>query len=344
MSSPGRRGIRQAVVCLLALVQSAVLSCGHRLPPPGGPEDEEGPILVETQPAQSAVGVDPASAIAIVFDEDLDAETAEKAVILSPAHEELEVNASGERLELQPEGGLFPNTTYQVTVKSSLLDERGNSFEAPFTFYFSTGDSLDTGLILGKVTYRGKGAAGAYVKASTLPDSIRYIVQADSAGKYRLAQLPRRNYSLHAFLDQNNDAKYRFAVEPFADARAEVAAEPVQLDFELAVIDTSPPVLEAVEPRDSTAILLVFDDPMKRVEGGIPVTSFHLTPERDSTVVVGIASAANDTLQPEAIVVTTERSLIEGGRYWIAVRDIVNESGLPVRPAEGRQKFAFYLR
>jgi hypothetical protein len=335
--------LARSAVFILFLGPAAFFSCGQRLPPPGGPEDEDGPVLLETSPAQSAVNVDLTSMIRIVFDEDLDTETAKTAVLLSPAHEELEVKAKGETVEIQPEGDLFPRSTYQVTVKSTLEDERGNNFEGPFTFYFSTGDSLDSGLISGKVKYRGKGVAGAYVTASALPESIRYVVQADTSGKYRLAQLPRGSFSLLSFLDQNNDGKYRFAVEPVAQAEAEVGAELVKIDFDLAVSDTSPPVLESVEPRDSTSFLLVFDDPMMRVEGGIPAASFRLFPEEDSTVVVEITAADVDSVKPETILVVTGSPLAEGGRYWIALSGLTNESGLPGRPIENRKKFTFYL-
>lgn len=316
-------------------------SCGHRLPPPGGPEDTEGPVLLETVPAQNAVGVELSSKIRIVFGEDLDSETVRKAVMLSPEHEELEAKGKGEVVELSPRGDLFPLTTYQVTVKSTLLDERGNSFAGPFTFYFSTGDSLDTGLIQGKVAYRGKGAAGAYVTASALPESIRYSVQADTTGKYRLAHLPRREFSLMAFLDQNNDGEYRFAVEPVAYAGALVGTEPVKLDFDLAVIDTSPPVLQSVEAADSSTIRLVFDDPMERLPTPIPATSVELSPEEDTTLVVPIASVEGDTAQPEAILVRTESPLADGIRYRITVTGLKNESGLPVGQPGNRMKFTF---
>ena len=331
-----------AMTALVAAV--VVVSCGNRLPPPGGPEDKEAPVFQESVPVQGEVGVDTSVRISILFDEKIDKESAEKVIRLSPAHEGIEVKVKGERVELRPEGNLFENTTYQVTIGNRLLDQRGNSFAGPYTFYFSTGDQLDHGLIHGTVKYRDKAAGGAYVTAHTLPESVSYVVQADTSGKYRLAHLPVKSYSLFSFLDQNGNGKYRFAVEPMDEKKVEIFEKPLEVDFDIAVIDTSPPVFESVEPLDSTTLKLIFDDPM-RVEPGLASPSnYRLFPERDSTAVVPLGSIQPDTSAIEVIILGTAAPLEDGVRYWIELVGVENESGLAGRPSGSRQKFVFYDR
>jgi len=339
-----RRDIGSAALLTTVMVAAVAVSCGNRLPPPGGPEDKEGPVLEECVPGQNEVGVDTGSRVSILFDENLDRESAGKAITLSPAHEEIRLNVKGGRIELEPEGDLFERTTYQVTIGNTLLDQRGNRFAGPYTFYFSTGDTMDTGLISGTVTYRGKGAGGAYVMASALPESVNYTAQADSSGQYRLAHLPGGSFFLFSFLDQNGDGKFRFAVEPKDEKRVEILTEPLEVDFVVVVSDTSPPVLESVEPLDSTTLRLVFDDPMRIESGVASPENFRVFPEKDSTVVVPLGSIEPDTSAVEVMLLGTAAPLEDGERYWIMLTGVVNESGLTGRPSENRQKFVFYRR
>jgi hypothetical protein len=327
---------------LLVLVYILLVSCGYRLPPPGGPEDKDSPALQETVPARGETGVDLETKIQIIFDEGVDKESAEKSILLSPEHEKVKMSVKGEKVELRPEEGLFPGTTYQVTLSNSLVDQRGNNFKGPYTFYFSTGDSLDSGLIQGKVSYRGRGANGAYVVASALPESISYYVQADTSGKYSLAKLPLKRFHMLSFLDQNGDGKYRFAVEPVDKKYVEVLEETVEIDFNLVVIDTSPPILQSVEPVDSTTLRLVFDDPMKVEAVEVSPGSFVVYPEKDSTAIVPFGSVEIDTSNIEVIIMKTAVPLQDGERYWIVLTSPVNEGGLYGRPEDNRKKFTYY--
>ncbi|MFQ6103926.1 MAG: Ig-like domain-containing protein [Candidatus Glassbacteria bacterium] len=340
MTGPSERASR--VLYILIAISIPLVTCGHRLPPPGGPEDKEPPVLIETIPGPEETGVDLSTKIQILFDENVDEESAVRAVLLSPVHEKVKLKVKGKRVELWPEDGLFPSTTYQVTVGRNLLDRRGNGFMGPVTFYFSTGDSLDTGIIRGNVRYRGKPAKGAFVIANTLPDSISYHVQADTSGKYRMAHLPMTRFSVRAFLDQNGDGKYRYAVEPIDEKETEVSDELVVVDFDLMVQDTSPPVLQSVEPVDSITLKLIFDDPMRFETVRKSPEGFSLFPEKDSTTVIPLVSAERDSADAKIIVLETKIPLDDGQRYWIELTGIVNESGLYGRPLSNRKKFTFY--
>ncbi|GEM_PF-4514397 len=338
------RGYTSIFLFISSLIFYSLLSCGNRLPPPGGPEDKAPPIIVESSPSLGDVGVGTAEKVSIVFDEKVDSESALKAIRLSPEHKDLKISVKGEKVELRPEDGLLPSTTYQVTVSNRLADERGNNFAGPFTFYFSTGDGLDKGLIRGKVDFRDKRARGAYVVAQALPESVSYFVQADSSGKYRLDHLPQKGFFLRSYLDQNGDEKYRFAVEPVDEQEVILLDEPLKIDFNLMVIDTSPPVLQSVEPVDSVMIKLIFDDPMHIETETLSAGAFQLFNEKDSTMMVPVVSADLDTTNTTTIFMRVSSPLEDGERYWLRLSGLKNERGLIGKPPDNMKKFTYYGR
>jgi hypothetical protein len=55
---------------------------------------------------------------------------------------------------LIPEDGLRPNTTYLISVSSSIEDAHGVPMEGTFVTGFSTGRSLDAGEISGRIGWK----------------------------------------------------------------------------------------------------------------------------------------------------------------------------------------------
>lgn len=178
--------------------------------------------------------------------------------------------------------------------------------------------------------------------ANTLPDSIRYHAQADSSGRYLLAHLPEKRFSLRSFLDQNGDGSYRFAVEPVAHREIDTLTESITVDFELAVVDTSPPVLESVEAPDSMTVRLVFDDALGFWAEGFPAENITLYPETDPGRTIPIRSAEVDTAAVTVLVVRTAVPLKDATRYIVEAEGVVNEAGLPGKAADTRKRFTFY--
>jgi hypothetical protein len=149
---------------------------------------------------------------------------------------------------------------------------------------FSTGPTIPTGRITGTAFdwVAERPAARALIQGVT-PDSVLYLAQSDSAGRFTLGPLPPGSYLVRAIIDQNgNRALDRN--EAFDTARVEV---PQRTPLELLTVqrDTLPPRILSVTPTDSVSLRVTFDrflDPAQPPA----VDAFRLAAADSSTIPV----------------------------------------------------------
>jgi len=219
----------------MALLAAAFLlsACGHRLPPPGGPEDETAPRIVVRSPAPGAVGVDRNIPIRIGFDEDMKFLRRPGSVRLAPRIEPLNVRYTWDSVEIRPEGGLPPDCTVCVHFVEIPADLRGNRPETPPDFCFSTGDSIHAARMTGRVD-PPEGATGKIVvEAVHLPDSLRYRPDVDAGGAWRLEHLPRGRWRIRAFLDARRDGRYDPPGDPGLEVWRALEGDSLRVDLEI---------------------------------------------------------------------------------------------------------------
>jgi hypothetical protein len=205
-ASRGRGPRARPVIALAAGLLLA--ACGHRLPPPGGPEDETPPRITTRIPAPGSVGVDRNITIRIGFDEDMKFQRRPGAVRLVPAHEPLRVRYGWDSVEIRPEGGLAPDCTICVRFERTPTDLRDNPLEETPDFCFGTGDSLHTARLSGTVGVPGSLTGEVVLEAVHLPDSLRYRATVDAEGAWTLDHLPRGRWRVRAFVDTRRDGLY----------------------------------------------------------------------------------------------------------------------------------------
>lgn len=228
-------GIGRIVPLAAALM---LLACGHRLPPPGGPEDETPPRVVSRFPAPDAVGVDRNIPIRVGFDEDMKFQRRTGSIRLLPVIEPLNLRYAWDSVEIRPEGSLPPDCTVCVHFVEIPTDLRGNRPTGPLDFCFSTGDSSRTGRMSGTVDAPEGKTGSVVLEAMHLPDSLRYRPDVDAGGAWSLGHLPRGRWRIRAFLDTRRDGRY----DPPGDLGLEVArvleGDSLRVDLEI------PPSLE----------------------------------------------------------------------------------------------------
>jgi hypothetical protein len=260
----------------------AVAACASPGMPPGGPPDAELPVLVRMLPDSNAVNVR-VPAVVLRFNEVVSERSSATAaagrgpttpgaaasmgggsagaaglaglLVLSPSDGRDEVIWRREALELRPRRGFRPNTAYRVTLLPGLADLRGNRVTEPFSFVFSTGGAIPTGVISGVVFdwTTGKPAANALVEVFIAPDSsFRWSARADSLGQFRIGELTPGTYELRTWVDANNDRRVSF--REISDTAQVTLADTASRELYAYVRDTVPARLEAVELLDSTAI------------------------------------------------------------------------------------------
>ncbi len=209
-------------IALAAL--TALAGCAKSGPPPGGPIDEDPPWVVSTEPLGGAVDVSVDSGVFVLFSEEMDRASVERAIDITPETTLRRAGWRGPRLEIRTAGELSDSTTYVVTLGDGIRDYHGVAMDAAVAFAFSTGSAIDDCAVTGVVTADGEPAVGATVwgcAASPKPDSLGVIsrcgasVTTASGGAFAIGYLnPARSpYSLIAFLDSDGDGAYSPAEE-----------------------------------------------------------------------------------------------------------------------------------
>ena len=289
-----RRGLSAGV--LLA----GSLACASASPPPGGPEDREPPRLVALTPDSNAVNVRERN-VTFRFDETINdrgggAQELDRYFLVSPSDGNPRVSWHRSRIDVRPRNGFRANTAYTITLLPGLTDLRGNSTRAGTSVVFSTGATIPPDRIDGVVFdwIAERPAARALIEAIT-PDSVRYLAQSDSVGRFTVGPLPPGSYLVRAIIDANSNRALDRS-EPFDTARV-VAPQAGGLELRTIARDTLPARISSVAVSDSLSLRVTFDrylDP----DQPPPATAFRLVAS-DSTVIPVLAALSPRAEQAE---------------------------------------------
>ncbi|MGH7602072.1 MAG: Ig-like domain-containing protein, partial [bacterium] len=164
--------------CTAALM--ILSACAREGFPPGGPEDRTPPQLVETAPAKNATRVPLSAHLEFTFSEKIDHASFEQALFISPApaqdeDKKLRFRWRGLRVEVIFPDSLRRERTHVVTLGTDVRDLRNNRLANAFSLAFSTGDSIDTGEINGKIFHEKPAGVLilAYLLEATVGDSAQ---------------------------------------------------------------------------------------------------------------------------------------------------------------------------
>lgn len=218
--------ISTALLVAAALVQS----CAVIRPPEGGPSDTTGPEIVAFSPAQRTVNFSETT-ITLEFSEYVNKSAVAQNLFISPPAA-TELGWSGRELEIAFTEPLAPNTSYAVTLGTELTDLRNNKPTQAFTLIFSTGATIDSGIIRGEIF--SPHPEGTYLflypLAGVNPDTLnpshtkpKYFTQAGTNGKFEFAALADGLYRLLAVRDEFKNRLYDAGVDGFGAPWGEAA-------------------------------------------------------------------------------------------------------------------------
>jgi len=259
------------------LIMSILASgCAKQGFPPGGPLDDVPPEVISTWPRPNSVSVDVTSPIWVEFSEVMDRRSTEPSIFISPNPSgELRIKWGRRKAKLKLPGGLRDGTTYVVTIGANASDLHGNRLGSSYSFAFSTGDSINTGRIKGRVIDNLSGASGAQVWAYVVSDGRAapdpssgvpdYVTQSDGSGYYGFSYLSHAEYRLLSFRDRDRNGVYTPGRDPIGVCSGDVSLgagrDSVTLsDIVLAIRDTTPPSLVEVKPTDGSHLSLRFNE------------------------------------------------------------------------------------
>ena len=214
----GRAYSPAPALALLALALALVSGCARVGLPPGGPKDTTPPEVVATVPENGTTGAEHDTEIRIEFSEEMNCVSVEHGFSIVPDLKLRNLIWDGATLVARPVAELPDSTTFVVEVAQSAKDYHEVAIEAPFVLMFSTGGTLDTGVISGAVSVAGAAVPGATVwacRGSVTTDSglireCRYAAVTDTDGAFRLVGVAasERPYILLAFVDSDEDNVY----------------------------------------------------------------------------------------------------------------------------------------
>jgi hypothetical protein len=239
-----------------------VAACASAGPPPGGAEDHEPPRLVRVTPDTNAVNVG-AKVATFYFDETIndrgtDAQDVTNMFLVSPSDGTPKVSYHRSRIDVRPRHGFRPNTAYTITLLPGLSDLRSNTMKTGFSVVFSTGPTIPTLRIAGTAFdwVAGTPVPRALIEA-TSPDSVVYLAQSDSLGRFSVGPLNPGSYLVRMTVDQNQNHRADRG-ESFDTLRV-VAPHPAPVELLAASRDTLPARIGSVSVVDSTSLRVGFD-------------------------------------------------------------------------------------
>lgn len=192
------------------------LSCAHQVGPPGGPKDTVPPQIVRAIPESGTLNHPVKKKIVLYFSEWVDIRNVKKSITVFPTLADgFKVTVGGKRVEIAPKKAFAESTTYHMGINTILTDLHGVSVGTPFKFFFSTGSTIDSGVITGCVIDAGKKEIQPKVALFRCEnDSVSdtaflelpsYLIQTDSSGFFQFDHIRKGGYILLAFHDEDND-------------------------------------------------------------------------------------------------------------------------------------------
>lgn len=200
---------------LLALFLVACANPGSG--PDGGAYDETPPRILSMSPTLGQQNAK-AKRISITFDEYIKVENiTEKVTVSPPQVNQPEINVSGKHITVVLQDSLLPNTTYTVDFSDAISDNNEGNPLGNFTYYFSTGESVDTLQVSGHVLSAndlepikgilvGLQPAGNDSAFTTRP--FLRTARTDGNGRFSIKGVAPGEYDIYALNDIDGDFKF----------------------------------------------------------------------------------------------------------------------------------------
>ncbi|MCJ7468458.1 MAG: Ig-like domain-containing protein [Maribacter sp.] len=201
----------------LIFIVAALMQCGRRGTPTGGPKDLVPPTLVKAEPENMTLNFK-AKKIRLYFDEYIKLEDIQNQLIVSPplkyTPQITPQGGANKFVEIIIKDTLKPNTTYTFNFGQSIVDNNEGNPASFFTYVFSTGDYIDSLTVAGVIKDAFERKADNFISIllyeidSTYTDSTlyqrppNYITNTlDSAVLFTLKNLKAGQYTIFGLKD-----------------------------------------------------------------------------------------------------------------------------------------------
>jgi hypothetical protein len=322
---------------LTVILSILMMGCAGISPPAGGPPDTVPPTILGTYPTQNATRVE-TKKITLEFSEYVDRNSVQDAIFISPYIGSLEYSWSGTEVDIVFSDSLRAHTTYVVTVGTDVIDiNNQNRMAQSYTLAFSTGDSIDHGIVAGKIfdakpegilifAYRLEGLTSDTLNpAHTHPD---FITQSGKGGYFSLQNIPDGPYRLIAVRDEFRNFLYDAGIDeygiPFKDIRLDQQHRLIgDIFLRMTKEDTARIALLFVQAKDNRHIMLRFNKAIRR--SGIVTGAFGIIDSLSGDSVI-VRDWFAQPRQFSSLYLVTD-TLRPGAKYNVGVSALAAEDG-----------------
>lgn len=193
--------------------------------PSGGVKDTLPPVLIKSNPINKSLNFRE-NKITLTFDEFIDLQELQSNVLISPLQKTNPVISSNLRtVTIKLKDTLRPNTTYSINFGDAVRDVNEGNILKNFTYLFSTGNTIDSLTLNGKVIIAETGMVDSTLIVMLYRDTddsavnkIKpdYITRLRGNGTFTFENLPSGNFKLYALKDGDGGKTYNSKIEPFA--------------------------------------------------------------------------------------------------------------------------------
>jgi uncharacterized protein (DUF2141 family) len=219
-------------ILLLAVAASLITGCAQISAPTGGPRDSLPPTLVSSKPVLNSTNIT-GNKITLTFNEYIEVKDAFNNVLVSPLPKSIpSIDYKLRTVTIKLKDTLIPNTTYSINFGNAIVDiNEGNPYK-DFTFVFSTGSTIDTLSLSGKVILAETGKTDSTIVAmlyrNAADSSVEkrkpdYISRLNGEGKFTFSNLPAGSFKLYALKDGDGSKTYNTKTEIFAFAEKNIS-------------------------------------------------------------------------------------------------------------------------
>ena len=210
--------------------------CANPIAPSGGPKDTLAPVLVQVTPKDSSRSFN-ANKIVFTFNEYVDLQNIQENLLVSPTPKVNPIVESKLRtVTVKIKDTLEPNTTYVINFGNAIKDINEGNVVRNFSYVFSTGHSIDSLELHGRVIVAQTGKPDSTLivmlhrkddDSAVIKERPRYMARLDSSGNFSFHHLPPGTFSLYALKDEGGQHRYlaKSQLFAFADERINTTAK-----------------------------------------------------------------------------------------------------------------------
>ena len=250
--------------------------CAQVKPLTGGEKDTIPPNIIMSIPEGFSTNTN-SDYFFFEFDELIDASTLKEKLIISPFYGgSFEVKTKKNTITILFDSIFEDNTTYIFNFADGVSDVTERNPSLTSKFVFSTGSKIDSSYISGIIhnPLKNELVEGALVGLYNKNDSLDlfhkkpvYFSLTDESGRFKIENLKKGEYTIYAFLDENNNLQAEYKKELFGFLEKSVLVTDSIENLYLPIFNENLTNLELLRKREKGSVVdLVYNKKIKEYE------------------------------------------------------------------------------